>query len=103
MERRRSALSLLTRVNSTLAASYRSAAVPLKILHQIAQRHDWLARRWLAASEQWGCQPPLTDRLGQPRVCQKRTAARLWRYDFCHDAIAVRDQDDFATSGEADI
>jgi hypothetical protein len=27
----------------------------------------------------------------------------LWRYDFRHDAIAVRDQDGFATSGEADI
>src|SRR6516164_7941349 len=66
-------------------------AVPLKILHQIAQRHDWLARRWLTASEQRGCQPPLTDRLGQPCVCQNRTAARLWRYDFRHDAIAVRD------------
>jgi hypothetical protein len=50
-----------------------------------------------------GCQPALTDRLGQPRICQKRAAARLWRYDFRHDAIAVRDQDVFATSGEADI
>jgi hypothetical protein len=43
------------------------------------------------------------DRLGQPRICQKRAAARLWRYDFRHDAIAVRDQDGFATRAEADI
>ena len=49
------------------------------------------------------CRPALTDRLDHPRICQKWTAARLWRYDFRHDAIAVRDQDDFATSGEADI
>jgi hypothetical protein len=32
-----------------------------------------------------------------------RAAARLWRYDFRHDVIAVRDQDGFATSGEADF
>jgi hypothetical protein len=37
-------------------------------------------------SEQWGCQPTLMDRLGQPLICQKRAAARLWRYDFRHDA-----------------
>ena len=45
----------------------------------------------------------ITDRLGQPRICQKRTAARLWRYDFRNHPIAVGDQDGFATSGEADI
>jgi hypothetical protein len=41
--------------------------------------------------------------LGQPRICKKRAATRPWRYDFCHHAITVGDQDGFATSGEADI
>jgi hypothetical protein len=39
----------------------------------------------------------------RPTIRARRTAARLWRYDFRHDAIAVRDQDGFTTSGEADI
>jgi hypothetical protein len=49
------------------------------------------------------CRPALTDRLDHPRICQKWTAARLWRYDFRHDTIAVRNQDGFATRGEAEI
>jgi hypothetical protein len=75
----------------------------LEILHEFAQRHDGLTRRWVTASEQRWCKPALTHRLGQPRICKKSAATRPRRYDFCHHAITVGDQDGFATSGEADI
>jgi hypothetical protein len=48
-------------------------------------------------------QATLADRLGKLRICKKRAATRPSRYDFCHHAITVGDQDGFATSGEADI
>jgi hypothetical protein len=64
---------------------------------------DGPTRRWVTASEHRWCKPALADRLGKLRICKKRAATWLWRYDFRHHAIAVRDQDGFATSGEADI
>ena len=54
----------------------------------------------LPASSGGASQP---SRTGKPAHLPERAAARLWRYDFRHDAIAVRDQDGFATNGEADI
>jgi hypothetical protein len=83
----------------------RSPIIPvvLEILHKFAQCHDGFTRRRVTASEQRWYKAAVADRLGQLRICKKRAATWLWRYDFCHHAITVRDQDGFATSGEADI
>ena len=72
-------------------------------MQEIAQRHDGLTRRVVTASEHRWRKPAFPDRFSQQRIGKKWAATRLRRYNFRHHAIAIRDQDSFTASSEANI
>src|SRR5262249_46832142 len=97
----------LPRADAPGRPSYRGRspvlAVLLQILHELAQCHYRLPRRWATTSKHGRRKPTLADRLGQQRIPKQWAATRLRWHNFRHHTITVGDQDGFPASSEADI